>query len=227
MPSVHPDSANHRNPASGLCLVSVVAVIALGLAACGGDGGGGDEIAANDTTATSAEGRQGTEETARRRARLPGPPGPVGPEAISAAIETWYPLAEAGVPGGSCRPLLDSVQGRLGRAAARETGGEPYVLLYRGIANGCLGNLQAARHDLTAARHVGLGPDDTSRDRTCNAQLLLAFGFAAYLDETISPVCPPATTTSRPAPTTTTRRSTTTTRPSTTTTRASTTTTTG
>ena len=221
----HAQLVTPRNSTAGLRLVSVLAVIALGLAACAGGGDDGEEIAADQTTVTSSEETATTEATVPRR-RLPGPPGPVGPPAISDAIAVWHPLVEAGVPGGSCRPLLESVQGRLGRDAARETGGRAYVLLYRGIAHGCLGQLQEARSDLTQARRVGLGPDETSTDRTCNAQLLLAFGFATYLNEEISPVCPPATTTTTRRPTTTTRPSaTTTTRLSTTTTRASTTTT--
>ncbi len=205
--------------------MSVLTVIAVGLVGCRG-GGSEDSastvtsVASTDTavTTTAAPSAGGT---VVRRARLPGPPGPAGPPAIIDAIATWHPLAEAGVPGGSCLPLLDSVQGPLGRDAARATGGAPYVSLYKGIAEGCLGRVEAARTSLGQARQVGLGPDETSRDPTCNAQLLLAFGFATYLNVDISPTCPRPTTTTR-ASTTTTRAPTTTTRPSTTTTRVST-----
>lgn len=197
-------------------LLGVVAAVAV-LAGCGG----GDETASVGTTVTSGDaGVTSIPETAApRRARLPGPPGPVGPRAITVALATWHPLMEAGVPGGNCRPLLDSVQGPLGRAAAGEDGGAPYVSLYKGIAEGCLGQLQAARRDLSRARDVGLGPDETSKDRTCNAQLLLVFGFATYLNEDISPKCPRPTTTARPTTTTSTSRPTSTTRTSTTTAR--------
>ena len=205
----------------GLCLLPVLTVIAVGLVGCGG--GGEDSastttsIAATDTAVTTTA-ASNAGETVARRARLPGPPSPAGPPAIREAIETWHPLAEAGVPGGSCVPLLESVQGRLGRDAARETGGAPYVSLYRGIAEGCLGRVQAARTSLGQARQVGLGPDETSAEPTCNAQLVLVFGFATYLNTDISPTCPRPTTTTR-ASTTTTRDSTTTTRVSTPTTR--------
>lgn len=198
----------------------MLTMTAVGLAACGG--GGGEETASTGTSLESTAPTSGPPETAARRPRLPGPPGPVGPLEIVEAIEVWHPLAEAGVPGGDCRPLLGSVQGRLGDEAAEVPGGRPYVALYRGIAEGCLGRLQAARQALTEARQVGLGPDETSTDRTCNAQLLLAFGFATYLNQEISPRCPVPTTTR--ATTTTTRATTTTRRPSTTT-RASTSTT--
>jgi hypothetical protein len=213
-----------RSGPPGLRLVSVLTVIAVGLVGCG-NGGSEDSAttatsaASTDTavTATAAPNPEGTV----RRARLPGPPGPAGPRGISEAIAIWHPLAEAGVPGGNCLPLLDSVQGRLGRDAARETGGAPYVSLYKGIAEGCLGRVQAARTSLGQARQVGLGPDEISMDATCNAQLLLVFGYATYLNEEISPTCPRATTTTRRS-TTTTGASTTTTRGTTTTTRAST-----
>lgn len=206
--------------------MAVLTVIAVGLVGCGG---GGDEnspapsVASTDTalTTTTASNAGGT---VARRARLPGPPGPAGPGSILEAIAAWHPLAEAGVPGGNCLPLLNSVQGELGRDAAQETGGAPYVSLYKGIAEGCLGRVQAARTSLGQARQVGLGPDEISIDATCNAQLLLVFGFATYLKEDIRPTCPRPTTTTRSS-TTTTRASTTTTRGSTTTSRASTSTT--
>jgi hypothetical protein len=200
-------------------------VAALVVAACGGGGSG--EVAPNDTGAasteetsdvTSTETTSGSGGSSARRARLPGPPGPVGPLALVEAIDTWHALVEAAVPGGNCRPLLDSVRGPLGVAAAQQTGGPPYVALYRGIAEGCLGQLQAARSSLGQARQVGLGPDEISTDFTCNAQRLLVFAFATFLNQEISPTCP--------RPTTTIRASTTTTRPSTTTTRITTTTTT-
>ncbi len=205
--------------------MAVLTAIAVGLAGCGG--GGSEDSASTATSVASTDTAVTTTTvpnagaTVPRRARLPGPPGPAGPRGIIEAIATWHPLTEAGVPGGNCLPLLESVQGRLGRDAARETGGAPYVSLYKGIAEGCLGRVQAARISLGKARQVGLGPDEISMDFTCNAQLLLVFGFATYLNEDVSPTCPRPTTTTRLS-TTTTGASTTTTRGSTTTSRAST-----
>ncbi|HEX8769915.1 MAG TPA: hypothetical protein VF711_04015 [Acidimicrobiales bacterium] len=193
-----------------------LATIALGLAGCGG---GTTKQASTDTTVSSITDKANSTATSARkaRARLPGPPGPSGPPAISDAIATWHPLVEAGVPNGQCRPLLDSVRGKLGRDAADDAGGPRYVSLYKGIAEGCLGELQAARNDLGQARQVGLGPDETSKDTTCNAQLLLVFGFDTYLDQQIGPACPRPTSTTREA-TSTTGQATSTTRASTTTT---------
>ena len=203
--------------------MAVLTVIAVGLAGCGGGGGEDSPAPSVDSTDTAlpTTTAANTGGTVARRARLPGPPGPAGPRGITDAIATWHALAEAGVPGGNCLPLLNSVQGKLGRDAAEETGGTPYVSLYKGIAEGCLGRAQAARTSLGQARQVGLGPDEISMDATCNAQLLLVFGFATYLNEDIRPNCPRPTTTTL-ASTTTTRASTTTTRGSTTTSRAST-----
>ncbi len=131
------------------------------------------------------------------------------------AIAVWDPLVQSGVPVDQCRPLLDSVK-KLG-PGVQKAGGELYVSLYQGIAEGCVGQIDAARSHLNQARKVGLG-DDITADPTCNAQRLLAFGFDTYLDQQISPTCPlKTTTTDEPTPTTskttpTTAKSTTTTR---------------
>ena len=66
-----------------------------------------------------------------------------------------------------------------------------YVLLYQGMAEGCLGQLDAARRDLGSARGVGLG-EPGPQDLTCNAQKTLAAGFEAYRDETISNTARPS-----------------------------------
>ncbi|HWC11243.1 MAG TPA: hypothetical protein VG455_08475 [Acidimicrobiales bacterium] len=198
-------------------------MVALALAA-GSWGGGGQETASDSTgdtdPPTSVDGGQTATTARRQRARLPGPPGPNGPDELVTAIRTWHGFLDAGVTPAQCRRLLASVQGELGTEAGQQTGGPPYVFLYRGIAQGCLGNLQAARSDLGRARagDVGLGPEP-STDFTCNAQRLLVFGFDNFLDERISPSCPrPTTTEDTTDPTTsTTARTTTTTRASTTT----------
>jgi len=207
---------------SGRHLLAIVAACTLVLAGCGG-GGSSKNLAATGTSSTTGSGAGATANPGtaakKARARLPGPPGPVGPGEIVQAIAVWDPLVQSGVPVDQCRPLLDSVK-KLG-PAVQKAGGGLYVALYQGIAEGCLGQIDAARTDLAKARKVGLG-DDITADPTCNAQRLLAFGFDTYLNEQVSPVCPAKTTTTQEPATTkpkTTGTTTSTTKPSTTTTR--------
>ncbi len=202
---------------SGRYLLALIGAGSLVLAGCGG--GGSKNLAVTGTSVTTGSGAGATSNPGtaakKARARLPGPPGPVGPGEIVQAIAVWDPLVQSGVPVDQCRPLLDSVK-KLG-PAAQKAGGGLYVALYQGIAEGCGGQIDAARTDLGRARNVGLG-DDITADPTCNAQRLLAFGFDTYLNEQISPVCNSTTTTTE-KPTPTTSKTTSTTAKSTTTTR--------
>ena len=83
-------------------------------------------------------------------------------------------------------------------AANITPGGPGYVALYGGIAEGCLGHAKDAQSLLAEALQLRVGLfEDSSVDMTCNAQLLLAFGFGTYLNQAIAPVCPTTTSTTQ------------------------------
>lgn len=107
------------------------------------------------------------------------------------------------VPAGQCQPLLDKIHTDIKDPEKAYDPDNQYVALYRGIAEGCVGQLTAARTDLGEARQVGLDDNETG-DPSCNAQRLLAFGFDTYLNTPISPRCLPPRTTTTEEPTSTT-----------------------
>jgi hypothetical protein len=99
-----------------------------------------------------------------------------------------------GVDSGACKPVLDALQ-TLPPAPSDDiqNATDTYAALYRGAAEGCLGDLAAARVDLGSAaqRLPGLNPANSATDLTCQPQMLLIWAYATYL-EPISLDCIPA-----------------------------------
>jgi len=133
--------------------------------------------------------------------RPPGPPGPIAPRGnatdIYDTVLAWYNKLVEEVPTGACQPLLDAT--KKSPDAPSDTiaqAATAYATLYRGAAEGCLGQLAAAATDLAQARKLlaALDTDTTGNfaiDRTCQPQRLLVWAYEAYLDQTVAISCTP------------------------------------
>jgi hypothetical protein len=152
--------------------------------------------APTDTTATTVP--RTTVTTSKLRAHLPGPPGPKypngGPNALSETVDGWYALLKDEVATGSCQPLLLAVQkSPNGTAdAAVAASAKAYATLYKGIAEGCLGQTSAATTDLDQATKLlaALDPTKAPTDKSCQPQMLLVWAYDSYLNQKVPLVCP-------------------------------------
>jgi len=80
---------------------------------------------------------------------------------------------------GKCEELLADTQGD-----------DAYSTLFRGIAEGCLGQYGPARADLDKAVMLLYNAPLGERDDTCGTATLLKWAYETYLQFPITPICP-------------------------------------
>lgn len=192
-----PSAPTSSTTASGGATTSTTGPASATTTTAAGDG----TASTTPTTGATVPAPPTTTTTTKPRPRPPGPPGPIaptgGPDQISETVKRWYDLLVAGSATGACQPVLDDVQ-RPPEAFSDgiKDAATAYATLYKGAAEGCLGQPTAAATDLAQARELLAvletnHPGNIAIDKSCQPGKLLAWAYDTYLNQTVAVVCPP------------------------------------